>query len=92
MHMHTKAAVPNILKREQFLAEDFFERTNGRPPRLSLALLQLVNGPLRQSDTKAEFALAPAKDRPRHPYLGGKSPPLQPNEFDQTARAMYGKL
>ena len=92
MHMHAKAAVPDILKREQFLAEDFLERTNGRPPRLGLALLQLVNGPLRQSDTKTELALAPAKRRPRRPNLGGKSPPFQPDKFDQIARAVYGKL
>ncbi len=42
MHMHAKAAVSDILEREQFLAKDVFERTNGRPPRLGFALLQLL--------------------------------------------------
>ena len=85
---YAEATVRQILEFDALLVPDVLDGPHGRPPRLGIALLEFMDGALGQSNTKAEFALAPAEDRTRRPHLGGKDPPLEPDELDEITGAV----
>ena len=87
-HVHAETAVRQILEFDALLAPDVVDGPHGRPPRLGIALLEFMDGALGQSDAKAELALAPSEDRARRPDLGGKGPPLEPDELDEITGAV----
>src|SRR5579885_1439664 len=91
-HGGTETAVRKILEFNALCTPDLLDRVYGRAPRLGAALLQLVNGPLRQADALTQFALTPAEHRARHAQLGGKGAPLEANKLDQVAAAMGGNV
>jgi hypothetical protein len=60
-----KTTVSQFFKFDILLAPNRLQCLDGRASRLSLALLQLVDRPLRQADANAKFRLAPAKHSAR---------------------------
>ena len=89
---HPETTVGQILEFYALLLPEPFYRADGGPPRLSVALLQLMNGSLGKMDTERQFTLAPADRRARHSNLRRERQPLQPNKFGQIGRAVLGEV
>src|SRR5262249_11843192 len=65
---------------------DFLERSHRRAPRLGFALLELMDRPLRHTDTEAELTLTPAEHRARQANLGGEGIALELEELGEITR------
>ena len=88
-----EATIGQLFEFDILLAPDRLERLDRRTPRLRLSLLQLVDCPLGQADTRTELCLAPAEYGAGQPNFGGKAMPFDPKELTEIvrmSRGMYG--
>jgi hypothetical protein len=80
--------VADILEVDSLVAPHFFERVNGPAPRLSVALLQFMDGTLGEADMLRQLSLTPAEYGTRNADFCCESPPLKADQIDEMMRLL----
>src|SRR6476469_4719317 len=82
-HRTAECAAAEIFKFHAFEPPDIFQHMHGCAPWFGVALLELMNRALRQTDMRTELALAPAENSARRSDFRGKAEPLHPDQLEK---------